>query len=241
LALLFAPLEHVAPWRALRGRNKRELVLDLVLATLGQVLARACLWLGLGAALSVLDPWSLSASPWAFVQSRVARAALELATGLLVFELAGYGYHRLAHRVPLLWRMHALHHSSQELDWLAAFRQHPLELVLMTLVQNAPLVLLGLPLGTHAAVLALLKAHAVFVHANLEVPDSWLAYAIALPSFHHRHHDERAEPKNFASLFPFIDRVFDSDCRDAQVFVNASSTGAAMNSSNSPRRAIVSA
>src|SRR5690606_2451125 len=97
-------------------------------------------------------------------------AMVRVGLGLLVFELGGYAYHRLAHRVPALWRLHAVHHSAPAMDWLAAFRQHPLEIVLMTIAQNVPIVMLGVPLGEHAIVVLLLAVNTVFVHANLRVP-----------------------------------------------------------------------
>ena len=105
----------------------------------------------------------------------------ETAVGLLLFELAGYAYHRLAHAVPALWRLHELHHSSETMDWLASFRQHPLEILLMTLAQNAPLVLLGVPLGAHATVLVGLKLATVFVHSNVRVPLGPLRFIVATP------------------------------------------------------------
>ena len=106
-----------------------------------------------------------------------------MVVGLALFELAGYGYHRLAHRVPALWRLHEIHHSSETMDWLASFRQHPLEILLMTLAQNAPLVLLGIPLGAHATVLVLLKLATVFVHANIRVPPDRCASSSPRRSF----------------------------------------------------------
>ncbi len=110
--------------------------------------------------------------------------------------------------MPFLWRLHEIHHSSETMDWLASFRQHPLEILLMTLAQNAPLVLLGIPLGAHAAVLALLKLATVFVHANIRVPEGPWTLVVATPRFHHRHHQLGGAVRNYASLFPFIDVLF---------------------------------
>jgi sterol desaturase/sphingolipid hydroxylase (fatty acid hydroxylase superfamily) len=126
----------------------------------------------------------------------------------LLFELGGYAHHRLAHRVGWLWRLHEVHHSSRAMDWLAAFRQHPLELLTLTLAQNVPLVLLGVPLGAHATVVALLKVNTVFVHANVRVPHGPWSHVLVTPRFHHRHHQRGGPVRNYASLFPFIDRLF---------------------------------
>jgi sterol desaturase/sphingolipid hydroxylase (fatty acid hydroxylase superfamily) len=132
----------------------------------------------------------------------------EVAVGLVVFELVGYAYHRLAHAVPWMWRLHAVHHSSERMDWLASFRQHPLEILLVTAAQNAPLVLLGLPLGSHALVLLLLRLNTVFVHSDLAIGPGWWSRLVATPGFHHRHHQREGAVRNYAALFPWIDRVF---------------------------------
>jgi sterol desaturase/sphingolipid hydroxylase (fatty acid hydroxylase superfamily) len=100
------------------------------------------------------------------------------------------------------------------MDWLASFRQHPAEVLLMTLAQNAPLVLLHVPLSAHATVLALLKINTVFVHANLRVPAGPWSLLLATPRFHHRHHQRGGPVKNYASLFPFIDRLFGTHSRE---------------------------
>jgi len=133
---------------------------------------------------------------------------VEVASGLLLFDLGGYLYHRLAHAIPALWRYHAVHHSSGHLDWLASFREHPLEALAITTFQNLPLVLLGIPLGVHASVIALLKLATVFVHADIDLPDGpWTAW-LATPAFHRRHHRVRGAARNFATLFPLLDRLF---------------------------------
>ena len=153
---------------------------------------------------------------------------LLVALAIVLFELVGYLYHRASHSSALLWRLHRIHHSAEEMDWLTSFRQHPLEIVLMTILQNAPLVLLGLPLGEHALVLLFIKANAVFVHSNLEVPKGPWSKVLAMPHFHHRHHQfGGAETKsvNFAAMFPWIDRLFNSySAEETKVFGLAEKT-----------------
>ena len=205
VGLTFAPLEAVL---ALRTGARRGLMTDLAFATIGQVLTRVLLMLMLGGLLAWAEGFALVRTPFSFVRHALTARTLDTMLALLLFELAGYGYHRLAHRWPLLWRLHEVHHSSEAMDWLAAFRQHPLEIVLMTLCQNLPLVLLGVPLGEQLACLVVLKVNTVFVHANLRLPRGFHAELLATPRFHHRHHQRGGESKNFASLFPFIDRLF---------------------------------
>lgn len=207
--LAFAPLEHLLGRH--RGAPRPGRLADLGFATLGGVLVQLGLVTLVGGALAGLEGVALERPLLLGVGSRPARLVLEVAVGLVVFELVGYAYHRLAHAVPLLWRLHAVHHSSERMDWLASFRQHPLEILLVTLCQNAPLVLLGLPLGAHALVLLLLRLNTVFVHADLELPagriTAWWSVLLATPAFHHRHHQRDGAPRNFSAVFPWIDRM----------------------------------
>ena len=205
-ALAFLPLEHLFPAR--RGQRRQAWAADLAFATMGQVLARAGIAVAVGAALALLDRIAPDRPLFGGVADQRVRGLLDVAGGLLLFEIAGYAYHRLAHRSRWLCRLHRVHHASPVLDWLASFRQHPLEIWLLTLAQNAPLVLLGIPLGAHATVVALLKIASVFVHANLRVPEGPWCLAVATPRFHHRHHQRGGAVRNYASLFPFIDRLF---------------------------------
>jgi sterol desaturase/sphingolipid hydroxylase (fatty acid hydroxylase superfamily) len=206
-ALAFLPLEHVA---AAHPSRRRRFATDLAFATVGQVLVRAGLVVAVGAVLAHLEGAALDRPLFAGIADRRARFVADTVVGLLLFELAGYAYHRLAHAVPALWRLHEVHHSSETMDWLASFRQHPIEILLVTLAQNAPLVLLGVPLGAHATVLIGLKLATVFVHSNVRVPIGPLRFLLPTPQFHHRHHQRGGPVANFASFLPLIDVVFGS-------------------------------
>jgi sterol desaturase/sphingolipid hydroxylase (fatty acid hydroxylase superfamily) len=263
VALVFLPLELAFALRRAR-RTREALAADLAFASAGKVIVRVASVGLLGGVLPWLEDHGLASPLFAFVHDATVRALCDVSAGLLLFELGGYAYHRLAHRVPWLWRMHQVHHSATHMDWLASFRQHPLEVVLLTLAQNAPLALCGIPLGAHASVLVLLELHTVFVHANLHVTAGPLAQLVALPDFHHRHHARDAAPRNFASIFPWLDRLFGTYAADraARFGVQAAppegffallalpfrrarggysfSSGAAKNASTSSRRASVS-
>jgi sterol desaturase/sphingolipid hydroxylase (fatty acid hydroxylase superfamily) len=206
-ALAFLPLEHVA---AANAQRRRRFATDIAFATIGQLLVRLGLVVAVGWVLARLDGIALDRPLLAAVADRRVRFAAETAVGLLLFELGGYAYHRLAHALPALWRLHEIHHSSETMDWLASFRQHPLEILLVTLAQNAPLVLLGVPLGAHATVLIVLKLATVFVHSNVRVPVGPLRFVLVTPGFHHRHHQRGGAVANFASFLPLIDVVFGS-------------------------------
>jgi len=201
-ALAFLPLEHVA---AAHPPRRRRFATDLAFATAGQMLVRLGLLVIAAWVLARLDGAALDRPLLAGIGDRRARFVADVLVGLLLFELGGYAYHRLAHAVPALWRLHEIHHSSETMDWLASFRQHPIEILLATLAQNAPLVLLGVPLPAHATVLVALKLGTVFVHSNVRVPIGPLRFLFATPRFHHRHHQRGGPVANFAAFLPLID------------------------------------
>ncbi len=207
VALIFVPLERLFPAHGQRKQFK----MDLAFATVGAILGALALPLIADKSLGALWHYSfLDLDQGAFGASWPGHIVM-VALGVLLFELVGYAYHRAAHTSALLWRLHRIHHSVEEMDWLASFRQHPLEMVLMTVLQNAPLVLLGLPLGEHALVLLVIKANAVFVHSNLEIPTGPWSRVFAMPHFHHAHHrygDATLSVANYAAMFPWIDQVF---------------------------------
>lgn len=212
VALAFAPLERVLALRERAPSSALRLRCDALFATAGALVVEALHYVVLGALLALADALGPGGP------LRELPALPRVAVALLLFELGGYGYHRLAHAWAPLWRLHAIHHTSTTMDWLASFRQHPLEIALMTAAQNLPLVLLGMPLGGHAVLVLALRLATVFVHADLRTPRA-LALVIATPDFHHRHHDRDAPPANYASLFPWIDRLFGTfDPRAAQRF-----------------------
>lgn len=128
---------------------------------------------------------------------------------LLGGDLIAYGSHRLFHRRPL-WPFHAIHHSSESLDWLAAARVHPLNEAISRVLQLIPMFLLGFDARVVAGAVPLLTFYAIFLHANVRWDFGPLRYVIASPRFHRWHHTSEAEglDRNFAGLFPFIDLAF---------------------------------
>ena len=135
---------------------------------------------------------------------------------LIVFEMLflgdfiGYWIHRAFHVVPDLWDVHAIHHSSESLDWLSSARVHPLNDVISKTLRVIPFVLLGFPLTAVVAYVPLLTFLGILLHANVPWRFGPLGYVIASPVFHRWHHTSADEGlnKNFAGLFPVIDMMF---------------------------------
>jgi sterol desaturase/sphingolipid hydroxylase (fatty acid hydroxylase superfamily) len=135
-----------------------------------------------------------------------------IALFLLVLLADGvqYAAHRAYHRWPLLWRLHAVHHSVEHMDWLAGSRQHLVEVVITRTLVLAPIVMLGFAKEVIDAYIVIVGFQAVFNHANVNVRLGPLRYLIVTPNFHHWHHaqDREAIDRNFAAHFAFIDHLF---------------------------------
>jgi len=129
---------------------------------------------------------------------------------VLVADLVQYWTHRAYHEVPLLWRLHAVHHSVKSMDWLAGSRQHILELIITRTLVLAPIYVLGFSKEVIDAYIIIVGFQAVFNHANVSVRLGPLRYVIVTPNFHHWHHsqDDEALDRNYAAHFAFIDHLF---------------------------------
>ena len=143
-----------------------------------------------------------------WVQELPFAAALFLI--VLVADLAQYGVHRAYHEVPLLWRLHAVHHSVKSMDWLAGSRQHVVEVIITRTLVLAPIYVLGFSKEVIDAYILIVGFQAVFNHANVSVRLGPLRYVIVTPNFHHWHHsrDDAAIDRNYASHFAFLDYLF---------------------------------
>lgn len=218
LAGSFGILERLFGTRPRRSWRVEGVVTDVAYWFLTPLLTRplrrialALPIVALGAAQGVpLERESLTAF---FSRARGPVAELPLVLQVVLMLLAGdllaYAMHRAFHR-GRLWRFHALHHASRELDWLSSVRLHPVNDVATRLVQSVPLLACGFAPGLVAVYLPFLSLYALFLHANVPWSFGPLRYVVASPAFHRWHHASDAEgrDRNFAGLFPFIDLAF---------------------------------
>jgi len=139
---------------------------------------------------------------------------------ILVADLVQYWAHRAYHEVPLLWRLHAVHHSAKHMDWMAGSRQHMLETLITRTLVLAPIFTLGFSKEVIDAYIIVVGFQAVFNHANVSVRLGPLRHLIVTPNFHHWHHsqDQEALDKNYAAHFAFLDHLFGTAARSDKVW-----------------------
>ena len=212
LAVIFLPLERrfaLHPQKILR----RAIGVDLCYYFLSSLLPGLLLAVPLSlVAWSVhrLVPHALHAAvaAWPFW--------LRAATALLVGEIGFYWGHRWSHEIPLLWRFHCIHHGAEHMDFMVHTRAHPVDMVFTRLVGLVPLYVLGLanPVGVSGSLVPLLitlvaTIWGFFIHANLRWRLGPLEWLVATPAFHHWHHTLNGPiDRNYASMLPWLDRVF---------------------------------
>ena len=119
-----------------------------------------------------------------------------------------YWAHRLQHNVPFLWRFHAVHHSAEHLDWLAAHREHPLDTIYTVGIINLPAIFLGFPLESIAGLIAFRGIWAIYIHSNVRLSLGPVRWLIGSPELHHWHHDKDRFAGNYANLSPMMDILF---------------------------------
>ncbi len=208
VGLLFIPLERYfsdPPFKVFRKHWKPDFLHFLFSHLLIQILSFMILWPSLRLAplfaFESLQVWIQSQPKW-----------LQFVEIILIADLSQYGIHRMFHKVPWMWRFHSIHHSSEQLDWLAGSRLHLFDIVLTRGLTLFPLYLIGFSQGALEAYLVFVAFWATFLHVRFHPDLSWLESFFASPRFHHWHHasDPRALDKNFAIHLPLLDRLFGS-------------------------------
>lgn len=132
-----------------------------------------------------------------------------LVLALLIDEFIVYWRHRAEH-VPMLWPIHATHHSDEAITWLTLQRKHPLSHLFGNLLDAIPLILLGFPAWAIVASSLIRTWWGYFIHADLPWTLGPVGKVLISPAAHRLHHinDEKLMGQNFGGFFSIWDRLF---------------------------------
>ncbi len=138
---------------------------------------------------------------------------LGVVLSVVVLDLVIYWQHVVFHRVPMLWRLHRMHHADLDFDATTGIRFHPVEILLSMVVKLAVVAALGAPALGVIAFEILLNASAMFNHSNARLPlglDGALRLVMVTPDMHRVHHSVVPEEThaNFGFFLPWWDRLF---------------------------------
>lgn len=206
-ALIFIPVERLFAARRAQPTLRALWATDLVYVLVNGLVIRLALF-----SLFIL---AFAASPL-LVPAAVLRAVaaqptwLQFLEVLLIADLIFYLGHRLFHAVPALWRLHAIHHSIEEMDWLAAHRIHPVDQIVTRGASLLPCFALGFATEAIALYALIYHWHTLLLHANIRLGFGPLRWLITSPDFHHWHHGREAEAwdRNFGTQLAFWDFLF---------------------------------
>jgi len=205
LAVVFVPIERAFPHRPESKTFRSGWVTDGVYLMVNHLAVQALTFLTLLPATALATLWQPES-----LHARITGQPLwlQFIEIILLSDLVQYWIHRAYHAVPALWRIHAVHHSSETMDWLAGPRLHVIETVSMRALVLVPIFLLGFDRPALYAYLVFVSFHAEFIHANVGTRFGWLDHVLTTPRGHHWHHAVRPVDKNFAVHLPVLDRIF---------------------------------
>jgi sterol desaturase/sphingolipid hydroxylase (fatty acid hydroxylase superfamily) len=204
---VFVPLERLFALRAGQAVFRRQWAVDLTYFFINSLLIELLTIVTLKPALILFD-WARVG--WVSATVGSLPSVVQVPTLLLVADFTQYWVHRTFHVMPFLWPFHAIHHSIEEMDWLAGSRLHLVDVILTRGLVYVPIFVLGFSGQALMVYVFLVAAQATFIHANVRWEFRPLRRLIATPAFHHWHHsaDREAVDKNFAVHTPIWDILF---------------------------------
>lgn len=200
--------ELLSPRRALTVSKSLRWVNNLGLFALNSIVLRLLFpAAAVGLALSAAD------MGWGLFNLLDLPYWFEVIAAVLLLDLAIYLQHALMHRVPLLWRLHRVHHADLDIDLTTGSRFHTLEIILSMLIKWVVILLLGPALAAVLVFEVLLNGMAIFNHANVSLPpavDRVVRYLLVTPDMHRVHHStiKRETDSNYGFNLSIWDRVF---------------------------------
>ncbi len=206
LFIIVVPFERLFPRQKHQGFKRPHLDLDIGYAMAAPFLNIIALTVGIFVGIVSLAwiPGLLIAPYVAMIPSQY-----KLIVGILLFDMTTYWAHRFYHEIPILWKFHSIHHSTEHMDWVSGFRGHPFD---GTLIVPAIFFLIaaGFP-NEQVGFLAIFQiVFGLFLHANVRFRFKIFHRFIMTPEFHHWHHSNEDDAiwSNYSTFLPLWDMLF---------------------------------
>lgn len=208
LLVLFASLEFIAPLAKRRATRLSQWLTNISITVINTVIMRLILPIfAVGTAnysaennLGLFNIFALGFWP-------------TVVLSLVLLDLLIYGQHVMMHKIPLLWRLHRMHHTELGLDVTSAVRFHPIEIVLSMLIKMAFVLMMGIPVVAIILFEIILNGLALFNHSNIKLPgpiEQLLRKLFVTPEIHWIHHSEIINETNSNYGFNLViwDKIF---------------------------------
>ncbi|SFR59597.1 sterol desaturase family protein [Litoreibacter janthinus] len=211
LFALFAAMEALAPRRDRTQTRKSRWFTNWAIIIIDTVTLRALAiflpLLAVGAAYDAAD------KGWGFFNAVDWPLWVEVVLAVLILDFAIWAQHLITHKVPLLWRLHQVHHADVDIDVTTAIRFHPVEIALSMMLKIGIVYVMG-PAGLAVILFEIiLNGTAMFNHANIKLPlwlDAIVRTVLVTPDMHRVHHSvHRSEhDSNYGFSLSIWDRIF---------------------------------
>jgi sterol desaturase/sphingolipid hydroxylase (fatty acid hydroxylase superfamily) len=199
---IFSPRRHLRASKAIRWANNLGLVVlnSLVLRLVFPAAA-------VGIAVFAKE------QGWGLFNYVDAPFLLAILTSVVIMDFFIWLQHVMVHAIPVLWRLHRVHHADLDFDVTTGARFHTLEILLSMLIKFAVILLLGAPVLAVVIFEVILNATSMFNHANVRIPlhiDRFLRLIVVTPDMHRVHHsvEDDESNSNFGFNLPWWDRLF---------------------------------
>ncbi len=149
---------------------------------------------------------------WGLFNYYEVSPVIAIIASVVIMDFVIYLQHVMVHAVPVLWRLHRVHHADPDYDVTTGARFHPIEIILSMLIKFATIILLGPPVVAVVIFEVILNATAMFNHSNVRlnlVLDKWLRLLLVTPDMHRVHHsvEDDETNSNFGFSLPWWDRL----------------------------------
>ncbi len=212
-AIFLAVLLGMAVWELSAPRRRREIPRllrwsnNIALVVIDTILLRVTFpVLAVGAAVLAEE------RGWGLFHALEVPLLLAGVLGFLALDLAIYLQHVLFHAVPVLWRLHRMHHADLEFDVSTGLRFHPVEILLSMGIKLGVVAALGPPALAVLVFEVVLNATSLFNHSNVRLggADRIVRLFVVTPDMHRVHHSVRPSEtnRNFGFNLPWWDRLF---------------------------------
>ena len=202
-----AVLEFAFPRRSLRESRWRRWGINLGLVALDVVILRVTV-----GALAFATAIYAQTHGWGLFNVVDLPFWVEAVAAFLILDFAVYAQHVASHALPVLWRLHRVHHADLDIDLTSGLRFHPIEILLSMIYKAAVVAAIGADPWVVLLFEAALNGSAVFTHGNVRMPgklDTALRWVVCTPDMHRVHHSiDRAETDtNYGFFLSVWDRL----------------------------------
>ena len=204
---IFSFWERLAPARTLKLPRRKRWSANLGLAIVSTLVVRLILP---GSALAMASV--AAAEGWGLFNRIDVPAWFAVLGGLVLLDLVIYLQHVLFHSIPMLVRLHAVHHADADFDLTTGVRFHPIEILISAMIKLGAVAAFGAPVAAVLAFEVILNAAAMFNHANVSLPEwaePWVRRVLVTPDMHRIHHSvaEAERNSNYGFCLSLWDRL----------------------------------